>query len=79
MHYPHAQPYDNEDDRELFDNLFAVASSMECTGLIPAAPDSSAEVDSYSDIYDIPLSKNSVNMESAKKRKAGSSHNKKSQ
>ena len=48
-------PYDNEDDRELFDNLFPVASSMDCTGLIPAAPESSEEVDSYSDIYDIPL------------------------
>ncbi len=48
-------PYDDEDDRELFENLFPVASSMECTGLIPAAPESADEVDSYSDIYDIPL------------------------
>ncbi len=56
MRYPKPQPYDNEDDRELYDELFAVASSMECTGLIPAAPVSAAETDSYSDIYDIPLS-----------------------
>ena len=35
-------PYDDEDDRELFENLFPVASSMECTGLIPAAPESAS-------------------------------------
>lgn len=52
------RPYDNSDDRQLFDDTFSVASSMECTGLIPAAPDSTEEVDSYSEIYDIPLSKN---------------------
>lgn len=28
----------------------------ECTGLIPAAPVSEPEIDSYSAIYDIPLS-----------------------
>lgn len=32
-------PYNAEDGRELFDNLFAVASTTECTGLIPAAPE----------------------------------------
>ena len=42
----------------LFDDLFSVASSTECTGLIPNIADSDAELDSYSDIYDIPLSKN---------------------
>ena len=39
----------------LFDNLFAVASTTECTGLIPAAPEEAPEITSYSDIYDIPL------------------------
>lgn len=51
-------PYDAQDQDTLFDELFPVASTMECTGLIPAAPTSTAEVDSYSEIYDIPLSKN---------------------
>lgn len=50
------RPIDQEGD-ELFDELYPVASAMECTGLIPAAPASTAEVDSYSDIYDIPLAK----------------------
>ena len=48
-------PYNAEDGRELFDNLFAVASTTECTGLIPAAPEEAPEITSYSDIYDIPL------------------------
>ena len=54
------RPYDAGGDDYLYDDLFSVASSMECTGLIPAAPDSVSEVDSYSEIYDIPLTKNSV-------------------
>ena len=59
-HYPKraSQPYDEEDDETLFDDLLSVASSTECTGLIPSTADSDAELDSYSDIYDIPLSKN---------------------
>lgn len=48
-------PYDAQDDDELFDELYSVASATECTGLIPAAPVSEASVDSYSDIYDVPL------------------------
>lgn len=56
LRYSSSRSYDNEDDREVYDELFEVASSMECTGLIPAAPESNAEVDSYSEIYDIPLS-----------------------
>lgn len=52
------RPLDQDDD-ELFDELFSVASSMECTGLIPAAPVSASQADSYGDIYDIPLAKNS--------------------
>ena len=31
------RPYDAEDDRELFDQNFEVASATECTGLIPTA------------------------------------------
>ena len=49
----HGRPV-GPDGEELFDEMYPVASSMECTGLIPAAPAAPAEVDSYSDIYDIP-------------------------
>lgn len=52
------RPLDQDDD-ELYDELFSVASSMECTGLIPAAPVSASQADSYGDIYNIPLAKNS--------------------
>lgn len=48
-------PHDDEDERILFDDEFSVASSMECTGLIPAAPANESEVKSYREIYDIPL------------------------
>ena len=48
-------PYDAEDGRVLYDDPYEVASTTECTGLIPAAPASPSEVDSYSDIYDVPL------------------------
>ena len=49
-------PKDPDDARRVFDDLFNVASGMECTGLIPAAPYDEYEIRSYSDIYDIPLS-----------------------
>lgn len=42
---------DWEDSLFNYDN---VASTMDCTGLIPAAPASGAEVESYTDIYAIP-------------------------
>lgn len=48
-------PYDNDTERELYDNLLEVASATECTGLIPASPENAAETASYSDIYDVPL------------------------
>lgn len=48
-------PYNDEDDRELYDNLFAVASTTECTGLIPAAAPEDEPAASYSEIYDVPL------------------------
>jgi|GEM_PF-1551186 len=49
-------PRDPDDGRRIFDDLFNVASGMECTGLIPSAPYDDYEIRSYSDIYDIPLS-----------------------
>lgn len=49
-------PRDPDDDRRIFDDLFNVASGMECTGLIPSAPYDDYEISSYSDIYDIPMS-----------------------
>ena len=51
---PKPLPYDADGDA-IFDEAFSVASTTECTGLIPSAPASGAEADSYSDIYDIPL------------------------
>ena len=50
-------PYDSSDDEELFNNLFDVASATECTGLMPTPPLNEAEAESYSKIYDIPLTK----------------------
>ena len=47
-------PYE-QDSEELFDDLMSVSSMTDCTGLIPAAPVSESEIDSYSAIYDIPL------------------------
>lgn len=35
-------------------DIETVASSNECTGLIPTPPQSGAEADSYTKIYDIP-------------------------
>lgn len=49
-------PRDPDDDRIIFDDPSVVASGTECTGLIPAAPVDGSEIDSYSQIYDIPLS-----------------------
>lgn len=49
------RPFDADDERELFDEQFSVASATECTGLIPTPPVTEPEVNSYSEIYDIPL------------------------
>ena len=59
------RPYDAQDNRELFEDVFSVASTTDCTGLIPAAPDSAAQVESYGEIYDIPLSRNTQTGNSA--------------
>ena len=49
------RPYDEETERQIFDNMFSVVSSTECTGLIQAIPGEEDAAESYSEIYDIPL------------------------
>ena len=46
-------PYDSSDGQP-YEELYGVASSTECTGLIPSAPLDPAEVSSYQAIYDLP-------------------------
>lgn len=65
------RPYDAQDNRELFEDVFSVASTTDCTGLIPAAPDSAAQVESYGEIYDIPLSRNTQTGNSANSGEPG--------
>ena len=50
-------PNPMQDDEDLFDTMFSVASSNECTGLIPSSPIDEQQVDSYSEIYDTTLAK----------------------
>ncbi len=38
-----------------------VASASECTGLVPMTPESFDSLDSYTDMYDVPLPKTSIN------------------
>lgn len=38
-----------------------VASASECTGLVPMTPETFDSMDSYTDMYDIPLPKNCTN------------------
>ena len=40
------QPVDQE--------TFLVASSMDCTGLIPSLPENQDEIDSYQDLHHVP-------------------------
>ena len=50
--YKQSNPYNYSDEIEhIFDEEFAVASSTDFTGLIPAAPHTSEEANSYDDIY----------------------------
>lgn len=45
---------DNKKNREIIDSydyLANAASTQDCTGLIPSAPTSKAELDSYADVY----------------------------
>lgn len=41
----------NKEIIDSYDYLSNAASSQDCTGLIPAAPVSAAEVESYEDLY----------------------------
>ncbi|HHV32853.1 hypothetical protein [Caproiciproducens sp. LBM24188] len=52
-------PYEHDED-SFFDSE-SVVSTTECTGLIPDSPGSDNEVESYTDIYDIPQPKDKVN------------------
>lgn len=75
---PH--PSDGEDSEDLYNELFSVASMTECTGLIPSAPENEAEVDSYSEIYDIPMSGDAKaanhGLQDVEKKKSHSTHQK---
>ncbi len=46
---------------QIYNEMFSVASATECTGLIPTPPVDKAEADSYTDIYDIPMTKSEPN------------------
>ena len=48
-------------NEELFDQINFVASTSESTGLMPTPATSDAQIESYADIYDMPLSKTSPN------------------
>lgn len=70
-------PYDEQDGDELFEDQMSVSSMTECTGLIPSAPVSEPEIDSYSAIYDIPLAgdgKTAQHGLQSKKQKKGQEH-----
>ena len=41
----------NQEILDSYDYLANAASSMDCTGLIPAAPHSEEELESYQDVY----------------------------
>lgn len=61
-------PVNPDTDQFMFENQFPVVSSTECTGLVPAAPDSAAEVDGYTDIYNVPLTKEDTILKEPEKR-----------
>lgn len=50
-----AAPVEKQDQEALFEHINAVASSTECTGLMPTPASDAAELDSYTEIYDVPL------------------------
>lgn len=52
-------PNDSLDDK--YYDLEQVASSTDCTGLIPTPPQSVDEEESYADLHSIPKVKNKVN------------------
>lgn len=49
--------YDNYSDDIPFDEPFSVVSATDFTGLMPFAPDDWDNVESYRDMYDVPLPK----------------------
>lgn len=52
------EPYSSPQEEEFPpDDRFSVASATDCTGLIPSAPASEAEVASYGEIKNLTLSK----------------------
>ena len=61
------RPKNPDTDKTMFAPT-SVVSSTECTGLVPAAPDSTAEVDGYTDIYDVPLAKEDTALAEPEKR-----------
>lgn len=42
-------------------DIESTVSATECTGLMPTPPQNEAEVEAYTQIYDIPQPKNKVN------------------
>ena len=60
-------PKNPDTDQTMFDPT-SVVSSTECTGLVPAAPDSTAEVAGYTDIYNVPLTKEDTALTEPEKR-----------
>lgn len=56
MNMESQRPINPQTDEPLFDNLFSVASGTEMTGLIPTPAQTSSELSSYSEIFDVPLS-----------------------
>lgn len=48
----------HNDDKDKYSHLDIVASSTECTGLIPAPPANESEAESYADLYSIPKPEN---------------------
>ena len=45
------RPLTNQELIDSYDYLSGAASSQDCTGLIPSAPLSEAELDSYEELY----------------------------
>ena len=52
--------YDGEFADEFNDDLFSVAAATEGTGRCYAPPLDDAEVESYTDVYEIPLKKDTL-------------------
>ena len=45
------KPNKNQEIIDSFDYLSKAASTQDCTGLIPASPESSEELESYEELY----------------------------